>query len=78
MQEDVDITLDAELYLHDDPQRPRRHRPDKLSSAELPPECRVMSLSSFPLTSLLASDGDTHSLNGYHYLAVGCSDALIR
>lgn len=78
IQEDVDITLDAELYLNDDPQRPRRHRCNKLSGAELPPECRVMSLSSFPLTSLVASDGDAHSLNGYHYVAAGCSDALIR
>ena len=77
-QDRVDVTLDAELFLHDDSLKPRRHRRNKSPCDDLPPECRAMSLSSFPLTSAVVSDVDTHSLTGYHYVAVGCSDAMIR
>lgn len=76
-EEEIDVTLEAELFLHNDLMRQRRRRP-KLSDAELPPECRVMSLSSFPLTSFVAGGGDTHSYRGYHYVAAGCSDAVVR
>ena len=67
--------LAGELFLHDCPSRLKRRRA-KFSSTELPPECRVMSLSSFPLTSCVT--GDLHSLVDHHYVAAGCSDALIR
>lgn len=73
-----DTTLEAELFLHDGPSRLRRRRAKFSSAAELPPECRVMSLSSFPLTCCVADDRDAHSLVGYHYVAAGCSDALVR
>ena len=80
MQDEVDIALEAELYLHDDPQssRPRSHRLNKLSSAERPPECRVMSLTSFTVANLVAGENGTNSLDGHHYVAAGCSDAVIR
>ena len=73
-----DTTLEAELFLHDNPSRLRRRRAKLSSATELPPECRVMSLSSFPLTCCVAGDRDEHSLVGCHYVAAGCSDALIR
>ena len=71
-------TLEAELFLHDDPSRLRKHRAKLSGVAELSPECRVMSLSSFPLTHCVSGDRDALSLVGYHYVAAGCSDALIR
>jgi hypothetical protein len=74
----ADTTLEAELFLHDNSSRLKRRKAKFSSAAELPPECRVMSLSSFPLTSCVAGDRDANSLVGYHYVAVGCSDALIR
>ena len=73
-----DTTLEAEMFLHDDSSRLRRRRAKFSSAAELPPECRVMSLSSLPLICCVAGDRDAQSLAGCHYVAAGCSDALIR
>ena len=73
-----DTTLEAEVFLHDDPSRLRRRRAKLSSAAELSPECRVMSLSSLPLICCVAGDRDAQSLAGYHYVAAGCSDALVR
>ena len=73
---ELDVSLNAELFLHDVPSFSRR-RKLKSSNVELPPECRVMSLTAFPLATLLET-GDALSLSCHHYVAVGCSDAVVR
>ena len=79
-----DVTLEAELYLHRDSLKPGRGKgkaKHKGLTSELPPECRVMALVSFPLSELCISDmerGICPHASALHYVAAGCSDAVIR
>ena len=72
------MTLEAELSIHDEPAvdgRVKIKRKKKLKgpgAESLLPECRIMALTSLPLTQVLNLD------SGSHYVAVGCSDGIIR
>ena len=72
-----DVTLKAELYLHDGSSRLRKRQPKK-KLAETPPECRIMSLTSFPLSELYAPSGRYSFVSSHHFIAAGCSDGMIR
>ena len=67
------MSLDAELYLHE-PVKKKREVKFGPRGVEVPPECRVMSLTSFSLTEI----SQDASVLYYHYLAVGCSDTFLR
>ena len=70
----------SDMFLHE-PQthhhtRGRWRRKNVAFKAD--PECRVMSLTTFPLPALYGPSGHQNLLTGKHYLAVGCSDGIIR
>ena len=71
-----EATLEAELSVHEDPsrysRRKRRKKPVRPGAESLIPECRIMALTSLPLS--LVVEEDTHN----HYVAAGCSDGVIR
>lgn len=72
------MVLESELSIHDDldtdqRRKAKRRKRKKGPGAEsLVPECRIMTLTSLPLTQLM--DG----ADGQHYVAAGCSDGIIR
>lgn len=87
--EDVQVSLNAELFLHEDVNARRKQKQRakfKPLNPEVLPECRIMSLTSFPLsvvsptsTGMLSLRGDQIATpKGLHYVAAGCSDAIIR
>ncbi len=63
--------MDREIYLHDPVKRKVKFEP---RGTDVAPECRVMSLASFPLAEVLPGCDSDHS----HYVAAGCSDAIVR
>ena len=72
-----EATLEAELSVHEDPSRHgrrkrRKKKPIRPGAGSLIPECRIMALTSLPLS--LVVEEDTHN----HYVAAGCSDGVIR
>lgn len=74
-EDDFGVCLDAGLFLCDDAGRVRRKKKRgkfKPLGSEVLPECRVMALTSFPLSEVGCD------LQTLHYVAAGCSDALIR
>ena len=75
--EGPEVTLEAEMSIHDDPDvrrrgKIRRKKPKGPGAKSLLPECRIMALTSLPLAQVLDED------LGRHYVAVGCSDGIIR
>lgn len=79
VQNEPDVTLKAELFLHNSSSRPRkRKRKRKPDEREAPPECRVMSLTSFPLSKLYMSSERQSFIDSHHYVGAGCSDGMIR
>ena len=72
--EGPEVILEAEMSIHDDPDVRRRGRkkPKGPGAQSLLPECRIMALTSLPLAQVLDED------LGRHYVAVGCSDGIIR
>lgn len=76
-QKEPDVTLKAELYLHDGSSRLRKRQPKK-KLAEAPPECRIMSLTSFPLSELYTPSERYSFVSSHHFIAAGCSDGMIR
>ena len=75
--EDMEVGLKTGLFLHEGKGKGRKQRAKfKPLNPDVPPECRVMSLTSFPLNCVL---GDQNvASRALHYVAAGCSDALIR
>ena len=65
------VGLDKELYLHEPVKKKIKFQS---SGAEVAPECRVMSLTSFSLLEVFRQSDVCHS----HYVAAGCSDGVIR
>ena len=77
-QKEPDVTLKTELYLHDGSSRLRKRQPKKKLIAEAPPECRIMSLTSFPLSELYNPSERYRFVSSHHFIAAGCSDGIIR
>lgn len=76
----MEVCLDAGLYLCDDAQIRRRKKRSKFKplGSEVLPECRVMALTSFPVHEVYSCSSLPNLGHTYHYVAAGCSDALIR
>lgn len=69
------VSLEAELSLiHTVSKKPKKAKFSYDSDAL--PECRIMSLTSFPLSSTVSSSFE--AALDCHYIAAGCSDGLIR
>lgn len=72
----IQNTLEAELYIHEDPgssrRKMRKKKPKGPGAESLLPECRIMALTSLPLCQVVDRDTDRH------YVAAGCSDGIIR
>ena len=65
--------MEAELSIHHDHSKPARRKKKPSPGADsLLPECRVMTLVSFPLSEV------TEENTPEHYVAAGCSDGAIR
>ncbi len=81
---DIEASLAAELFLNEtfDSKMTRRKRQRSKfepRDSSVPPECRIMSLTSFPLSEVFPAPQDGQcNLHGCHYVALGCSDAIIR
>lgn len=76
-EEDFEVSLDSELFLHGDIKDKKRKKQMarfRPLGPEVPPECRIMGLTSFPLSDVFQGD----SFLSLHYVAGGCSDAVIR
>ena len=73
----LEVTLEAELSIHDDAvsrkKTKKRRRPKGPGAESLLPECRIMALTSLPLTQVVDEDSGRQ-----HYVAAGCSDGPIR
>ena len=79
----LEVGLKTGLFLHEERHKHRKQRVKfKPLDPEVPPECRVMSLTSFPLASVLAcqekEEGQAATSQTLHYVAAGCSDAAVR
>ena len=76
--DELEVHLEAELSIHDDmdshqKRKGKRRRRGRGPGAEsLVPESRIMALTSLPLSPVV--DGAP----GWHYVAAGCSDGIIR
>ena len=71
------MCLDSELFLHGDikdKKRKKQMAKFKPLSPDIPPECRIIGLTSFPLSHVFQG---ALSLS-LHYVACGCSDSVIR
>jgi WD40 repeat protein len=73
-----EVTLEAELSIHNDAgchkgMKLRRKKPKGPGAKSLLPECRIMALTSLPLSQVV-DDEDA----GRHYVAAGCSDGIVR
>lgn len=83
-EKDAEVSLDAELSLHEDTNAKKWKRGKfKRLDPDVLPECRVMSLTCFPLSEVYPDHDPNHReqddwVLGRHYLAIGCSDAVIR
>ena len=81
-----EASLGAELHLHGKQGAARRrHKASQQPATGFPPECRVMSLAAAPLSDLTPSSSSSSSSSFpssssgcLHYLAVGCSDGIVR
>lgn len=78
--DDTEVCLDTGLFLCDDVQEKKRKKRSKFKplGADVLPECRVMALSSFPLHEMYSGSSQADLVHTLHYVAAGCSDALIR
>lgn len=73
----MEVGLKTGLFLHEGKDKTRKQRAKfKPLNPDVPPECRVVSLASFPLNSVLECPSVVSQ--GLHYVAAGCSDAKIR
>ena len=70
----LDVSLQSELYIHNNTTRPIRHKQRKRLASSPTPECRITCLSSLSLSEVYGCDRGTVS----HYVAAGCSDGIIR
>ena len=76
--DELEVHLEAELSIHDDmdshqKRKGKRRRRGRGPGAEsLVPESRIMALTSLLLSPVV--DGAP----GWHYVAAGCSDGIIR
>ena len=71
------LTLLGERFLHDMTEKQKRKHQRKTPLVPTPPECRVMSLTSFPL--LFEKSPVVPSwMNAVYCVIVGCSDSIIR
>lgn len=67
------MTLEAEFSIHQDRSKKKKRKQPKRPGAEtLFPECRIMTLTSLPLSRIIDED------IGRHYVAAGCSDGIVR
>lgn len=73
----VEAYLETGLFLCDNKKRKKRSYKRPFGSDVLP-ECRVMALTSFPLHKVYSCSSEANQLCPLHYVAAGCSDALIR
>lgn len=70
-----DVSLEAELFVHEDLNRPKRKKKLKDPTAEeVVPECRIMAVCALPLSAVCDSKESTT----LYYIATGCSDGVIR
>jgi len=71
------LSLLKEQYLHEMTEKQKRKLQKKTPLVPTPPECRVMSLTTFPL--LFANNLITPSwINATFCIIAGCSDSIIR
>lgn len=70
----VEASLDGELYLHKPVKKKVKFEP---RGVEVPPECRIMSLTSFSLTEVFTVCQQADVVH-CHHVAAGCSDAVTR
>ena len=84
-EESVEVMLNAELFVHEShPTLATHHRKKRRKKQRgrgggggegtegYLPECRIMALTSLPLSEVTGEDNHTH------FLAAGCSDGLVR
>ncbi len=71
----ADVTLEAELYVHEHTTKLRRKTTKAPAAERATPECRIMALCTFPLSAVYTASRESTAL---YYIAVGCSDGLIR
>ncbi len=73
---EYEVCLEAGMFLNEDVTVKKKKRAKfKPLSSDVLPECRVMALTSFPLSVVYSAGLQLQKL---HYVATGCSDALIR
>ena len=70
----------SELFLHETTIKRKKQKVKfEPRDPETPPECRVMCLTSFPLNEMFPGIVfEEDKVCDCHYVAAGCSDAVIR